>query len=109
MIDNMITPNVSVGYCDQGMGHGHYALLVDGEPLPMDREKADFIVRACNSYDSTNNPVVTPESQLTVAKERITELEAQVLSMRNCNNCGAYRGDDTCGSKIKCSHLSEWY
>ena len=46
-------PELAVGYMDQGLGHGHYAVIVAEtnellDVLDQNKDRLDFIVRACN-------------------------------------------------------------
>ena len=46
-------PELAVGYMDQGLGHGHYAVVVAETNELLDvrdqnKDRLDFIVRACN-------------------------------------------------------------
>lgn len=47
-------PRLAVGYMDQGMGHGHYAVLVEETEKLFKvtglREKVEQVVLACNAH-----------------------------------------------------------
>ena len=49
-------PKLAVGYMDQGLGHGHYAVIVEETGCRLDISSAtkdvpELIVQACNSHE----------------------------------------------------------
>ncbi len=55
MSEHTELPELAVGYMDQGMGHGHYAVIVveTNELLNIkgqNKDRLELIVRACNSH-----------------------------------------------------------